>query len=241
MKISHVIILLFFSFPIYGQRPSQLRCIKGTAVFPYLTFNGEVKGEETSTIHIYELGKKRLYDLEYDERVIEKNELKSTKTVRHWITFHVDSAYGYDYNLSSKIRKRVNLDSSLRQEWVYANSFYRGLNSNISVLISSKRSSMNKTLIEEYLIKNKVDSSDMMKQTFFYSSVKLKNVSASLSKELDSIKQMKLYKAQTIILPRTIPGKNTSFPAFRTEFEFQEIAPLNKVDVLYHLHKLGGS
>lgn len=239
MKISFFIASLLFSAIILGQSHTlKLRCIKGTSIFPNLTPSGKINGEEYSTIRIYEYGKKRLYDLEYDERVIDGGVIKSTKTVRHWITFYVDSAYGYDYNLSSKKRMRVKLDSAMQREWVYSNNLYSGVSANRSVLTSSKRNSVSGTLVEEYSILSPSDSSEVMKQIFFYSTHVLKNVSISLSKKLDSLKQMRLYKAQTIVLPRKIPGKGITLPTFRTEFALQEIVPPNSTQVLLHLSKL---
>jgi hypothetical protein len=105
--------------------------------------------------------------------------------------------------------------------WLKKNKLYPILSENIVIVTDSKRNSDSGTLVEQYLIKSKIDSANLGECTFSYTN-KVTGIDISLSKELDSIMKMKLFKAESVIYPRYFKENNYTMSRYETCYSLKE-------------------
>lgn len=238
MKHILIYILLFWFVSASCQtNEPKLKCIEATSIFPGFTIKGEITKYDTSTIKVYFLGSKRMYDLLYDYTYSHNGKLIISEVRRHYVAFDVDSTFGYDLNLSSGITNRVKLDSLFKDEWIVKNKLYPIIQSNIAILTDSKRNKDSGTLVENYLIKNKEDSADLATIIFSFTD-KISGIDISLSKELDSIMHMKLFNAEINHFSRYYKENNFTMGRFVTCYSLKEGKILDEKKILTYFKML---
>lgn len=215
----------------------ELRCIEATSIHPSFTLTGEVNKYDTSRIRVYYLGTKRLYDLQYQYTLTENQTLKTSEIRRHLVAFDIDSAFGYDLNQTSGIVKRVNLDSLFKKEWIAQNKIYPMITTNIAVLTESRQNKDSGILVEAYLLKNKSDSVEVGSLRFTYET-KFHGIDISLSKELDSIKNMTLSKTEIVSFPRYFKESNFTMAKYQLGSTLREIQNFDQKKILSYFKML---
>ena len=217
--------LFFLSFYILvaNCQPDiqKLRCIEATSVFPVFDISGKIVKYDTGTIKVYFQGSNRMYDLPYVYSYTKNGEAKISEIRRHFVAFDIDSAYGYDLHISSGEIKHVNIDSVFQFVWLKKNKLYPILSENIAIVTDSKKNIDSGNLVEKYLIKSKVDSLDIGECTFSYTN-RIANLDISLSKELDSIKNMKLYHAHIITFSHYFKESNLTMDRYEISYSLKE-------------------
>jgi hypothetical protein len=178
-----------------------------------------------------------MYDLVYQFTNTVNGKVTISEERHHYVAFDVDSVFGYDLNMTSGILKRVRLDSLLKNEWLVQNKLYPKLTNNIAILTESKRNKDSGTLVERYLIKSKEDSAELASCTFSYTD-KISGIDISLSKELDSIKNMKLYKAETVYFSRHFKEPDFTMGEFVTCYSLKEGVISDEKRILSYFKKL---
>jgi hypothetical protein len=225
--------LLSFCILVAKCQPDikKLRCIEATSIFPVFAGNGQIVKYDTGTIKVYYRGSKRLYDLPYVYTYTKNGETKVSEVRRHFVAFEIDSAFGYDVHISSGVIKRVNIDSVFQFIWLKKNKLYPIITENIVLVTDSKRNSDSGTLVEKYLIKSKIDSSNLGVCTFSYTN-KITGFDISLSKELDSIIKMKLCDAHLIIFSRYFKESNQTMDRYEISYSLKENIIIDEKNIL---------
>ena len=113
----------------------------------------------------------------------------------------------------------MNTDSLLSKKNYYKHSLFDSTDG--MKLIGSQKNTQGYELIEKYKCETKIDISYPDTVIVYYSN-KLKNVSFTLSKIMDSVKKMKVQKTRAIYNTQFIPGYPNKFPTYEYRFELKE-------------------
>ena len=178
--------------------PRQIKAISVSQVFPLLNDKGKLIQLDTGNVKIYYYEKIRLYNLSYrfDSLGEDGEKVVLSETRHHFFIYHSDSSYGYSYDSRfTPSIQRVAVDSVFQGEWIVMTKLYPIYTDNITELMTMKRNPDSDTIYESYLLKHKDTGKEY--GTFFLGYVKKDStIPYSLCKELDSIKQMRLFKIQ---------------------------------------------
>lgn len=229
------IFIIAFSSCKTTQDIDKLKGIKALAVFPNINFNtGKITGYDTSSIYIFNLEDLVLFKLHYSYDSLLKDSYK-TEIRYHYFIYQKGKDYGYDYDrYKSKNGIKISLDSILKSEWVINTKIFPMFgNINEVALLTSYKSKNDDTLKESYFIKSKLNTNQSANIYLEY--VKsLMNFEFSLSKELDSVKNMKLSKIRIINNPMKINDTFT-ISKFETYYEFQKYLIFNKEEIFKYI------
>lgn len=157
-----------------------------------------------------------------------------TKIEKHDFIFvyKKDSTEGYFYDLfeAKPVQKR-NVESFLRNEWYAQIKIYPIFLEAEFELLSSSKDKSSGMLQETFSLKGKgADSTKTGTITLFYSN-DVKSHKISLSKELDSIKSMRLVKTRTVNNAREIKEYNFKLPRIETGYILEEIKEFNDKEI----------
>jgi|GEM_PF-6621282 len=184
----------------------------------------KVTGYELDTARIYYSGKLRLYHLSYffDSSDLVTGEKFLSEKRYHYFIYNTDSAFGYDYNTHFYPQKRrARVDSLLHWQWSPSINLYSMFTVNKTKLLSVQEDRDAGTTHETYSFVNE-DSFAHGRMILGYSS-KWVYLPYSFSRELDSIKRMKLFEALLIQDPRYLPSTGTTVDSIRSEYHLEPI------------------
>lgn len=133
----------------------------------------------------------------------------------------------------SEFNKRVAVDSMLKMEWTTQFGFYP-FNCNV-VFISENKNANTGELHERYSFKGGNNNS-MSGTIDLYFSSRLKISEFSLSKELDSMKNMKLYKVYIVNNSRFIKEHNITLDKIEQGWKLEEIPVSNREEILNYFN-----
>ncbi|MBK7885348.1 MAG: hypothetical protein IPJ81_17370 [Chitinophagaceae bacterium] len=123
---------------------------------------------------------------------------------------------------------------SLRNQGINID-LYNLFKKNILTLISSHHDTTLNFLKEVYLASRE---GDIIKDTLvLYFSNKVKDISYTFSRELDSIKNLKLYKIEVGNGEKYIKEKRIILPKMKSVIEFKQINIINPKDILYRFER----
>ena len=174
----------------------SIRCIIVSQVFPLLDEDGKFTIYDTPSIAIYYYRELTAYKFAIRSDTLENGKLVNSAYHNRFFVYKKGNSFGYVYDSTVKPGTKVLTDSMFKNIlWCEANNLYAGFSDNNIVLLSSYRNKDSGTLHEFYTYKRRSDST--MRGNFSLSfSDKIKGIDCSLSKELDSIKNMKLYNVR---------------------------------------------
>lgn len=193
--------------------------INARAIFPRINFStGKLIGYDTTVTKIVQKKEIVLYKIMYTYDTL-KSDTVITDKLFHYVLYKIGDSFCYNYDSKKSINgQRVNLDSILKYEWFVQNKLYP-MFSNINEvrMLSTYTSLNNDTLKEEYSLKSiaNPEQSGLVFLEFCHS---MKQLNFSLSKELDSIKKMKLYKFRTQMNPIKV-NDSLTFDKFETMYD----------------------
>ena len=154
------------------------------------------------------------YTVQNDTTLIEK------KILNRYFLHRKKELYGYYYDsLDDKTGKRMKMDSLLTKRAYYNQSLFDSTEG--MELITSQKNIEGYELIEKYKCETKIDITYPDTVIVYYSN-KLKNVSFTLSKIMDSVKKMKVQKTRAIYNSQFIQGYPNKFPTYEYRFELKE-------------------
>lgn len=160
-----------------------------------------------------------LYEFEHVFYIQNDTAIIDKKVINRYFLRKEKEQYGYYYDsLNAKTGKRVKTDSILNKKAYYNQTFYFP---SIMQLISSKKNHNGYELIEKYKCKTKIDLTYPDTVIVYYSN-KMKSTSFTLSKDLDSIKKLKVLKMRAIFNSQFIKGQPNKFPQYEYKFELKE-------------------
>jgi hypothetical protein len=198
MKVNYIIIL--FSITCCSNsslKTSEITSEKVTQVLPNLDNENKLMSYDTSSVQMYFYKNLVLYELSYRFDSIVNNKTLISEDRTHYFVYEKGKTFGFDYDEHKSIyKKRISLDSIFKFEWIAQNKLYPLFLDNPTLLVSSHKNQDSGTLHEKYIIRYKNDTSTTGTCSLSFSN-NLKDVRYSISKELDSIKNMKLYSFKT--------------------------------------------
>ena len=188
------------SFPVFKSDASYFMIYDSVAVIDYKNYS------------LYEFAD--IYTVHKDTTILEK------KIVNRYFLHRKKELYGYYYNsLEDKNGKRMKMDSLLTKRAYYNQSLFDSTEG--MELITSQKNIEGYELIEKYKCETKIDITYPDTVIVYYSN-KLKNVSFTLSKIMDSVKKMKVQKTRAIYNSQFIQGYPNKFPTYEYRFELKE-------------------
>jgi hypothetical protein len=170
-------------------------------------------------------------NLTFDKKGNQNNEkLLKRETLYTYFIYKKNDSLGFKYDSISDSRKKEFAVDSFLNLKAFRNAVFYSKNDSLIETISKAGSNI---LIEKYIPKIKYDES-YNDTTYFYFTDKLTNIDYSFSRELDSIKNLKLVKVRFIFNP--VPKGLYPFGIPRREllFEIKEVS-LNNPDEILNL------
>jgi hypothetical protein len=211
--------------------------IKGVEIYqkyPNINFSSlKIDGYDSGKVELYEYRNTKLHLLayKYDSIDLKSNSITSSGIRYHYFIHSKDSIFGYDIDEYKKPSiRRLKVDSLLKQEWATQVNLFSMMTFNIPKLTSVKK--YNDTIQEEYSFSN-TDTSIHGSFRFRYSS-KMNNIPYSLSKEIDSIKGMKLFEAKLVFDPRYLTIEKIALEKMEKEYSFKEITFI-RPEIIKHI------
>ena len=245
------LILLCCSNPLSYQLsknkyPHVFKSIKLSSNMPVVLSDGNLENEIDSAILIY-----------YDNFIMFKSphanetfinvadhtgQLTSHKLIQieikyDYFIYKKGDSIGFKYDsLNAKTGHKLLVDSFLYKKGYLESKLYNNMyNNTTDSLVGSFRAD-NDVLIEKFVTKNKYDET-YNDTTYLYYSAKLNNVEFAISKQLDSVKRMKLYKSR-FIFNATISDKYLfPLPSRELWFKLEEIPTTNEQEITSIIQK----
>lgn len=231
----------------------SIRCFKVSQSFPNVNVKGNLVSYDTMAAWIYYYRNQELYyssyyynfdALLYRLLVPDKdtNQIKPRQFLLFDTTLIPEIRYRYfvyskgnthgslfDRN-KSEYNKRVVVDSILKSEWTVQSTFDPFIHNTLT-LLSAHKDSLTGKLIELYSFRGRKDTgiNGTVKLSF---SDKLKKGGYSFSKNLDSIKNMKLDRVFIINNSRYLKNYGITLERVEQLFELEEVPVKNREEVL---------
>lgn len=208
---------LCYSFPVFKSDASYFLIYDSIALIQYKNYM------------LFEF--KDIYTLQNDTAIVKK-------TINYkYFLLKKNELYGFYYDsLNTDICKKFKKDSILSKKAFYGQSLF---NSSKMLLLNFKKNENSYNLIEKYKCKSKIDLTYPDTMIVYYTN-QMKNVDFTLSKELDSIKKLKVQKIRAIYNSQFIKGTPNKFPAYEYKFELKKdtITNLEKYSALLKKNKI---
>lgn len=231
-KLITLYLLIFCSCINLLKTSDRIRGVRITEVFPNMTGDGKVFSYDTPYVKLYYYGEYILCHLSYQFDSVVENVNILSENRYHYIFYKKGSNYGYDLDEhKSRYITKVPLDSVFKMEWVFQLQIYSIFTTrNKAELISSRRDKRAGSLKEEYIFKGIEDSS---RSGFCYLEFtnRMKKIEFSLSKELDSIKKMKLERITIVNNPRYFEAGGVYLERIKTGYWLEEIKDIDTIKI----------
>jgi len=178
-----------------------------------------------------------MYNLFYQFDSSSDNDTLPISELRdHYFVYTNSDSIGIDYDKYKKvINRKVTIDSLFKFEWIAQNKLYPIFTVNSTQLLSSEFNDKTGILKETYSFRGKKDST--INGTLFLDFTNnLKGIHVSLSKELDSIKNMKLFKVRVISNARRMTD-GIYLDKFEQTHDLNEVPVLNREEVMSYFER----
>jgi hypothetical protein len=217
-------------------KTSEITCEKVTQVFPNLSSTGKLTGYDTSSVHIYYYKNLILYNLSYHFDSTVNDKLLLSEKRFHYILYEKGNSYGYDFDEhKTQYKRKISMDSVFKIEWIAVTRLYPLFVTNIAILLSSNRNKDSGTLHEQYLIKAKDDTTVLAKCSLGFTN-KLQHVRYSLSKELDSIKKMKLNMVRIKNHTQYFKEYNFTLDTYELAYDLESVPVFNQNKIMSYFN-----
>lgn len=222
--------MLFFSCCVSLTNKSNNNEITGIELkhnFPIIDEKGRLLYYDTVNTKIYYYKDLTLYQLTYRNDSLFENNLVKSEVRTHYFVHRKNKKFGYDYDEHKRIfTSKLSADSLFNAEWFNKVNPYQILLFNESVLIASQNNTDSGELKETYTLKAKGDTS-MQGTCILVFKKSFNSSSFSLSKELDSMKQMKLCKFELVNNARFMKDKGIYLDKIVQIHTLEKITNLN--------------
>jgi len=209
--------------------------VKVSNRFPIIDRNGKLLGYDTSSVLIYCQDDNMAYKLSYHYDSTSKNELLLSEIRYHYFVYTKNRIFGYDFDrFKSDKPIRKTIDSVFKNEWIVQNRIFPIFSDNIVMLLSSD--STRNSLNEKFRIVDKNDSRKKATAYLYYSN-DFENIEYSMSRELDSIKSMKLVSIRVVYDSRKI-NDSLQIDAFETYTGMERLKHSEVEEMKKYIEKL---
>ncbi len=237
--INFITMSIFSCFNTYSikNNSSDIKCIKATEVLPFFNNNGKVYKYDTSSVRIYYYKDITLFYLTYHFDSISAGIHHKSEYRNYYFVYKKGDIYGYSYDIHKSVfSTKILVDSILQQQWIFTNHLYPVFIKNEATLISSHQNKDSGTLHEAYSLVGKKDTT-MTGNIYLSFTNKISDVEHSLSKELDSLKNMKLYKLKLVINKRYAKEYQMTLDQSEASFWLEELPVTNREEILSYVER----
>lgn len=235
IAISVIIIIVFSNknFSSCTKKANQnIQGVKVTYSIPIIRPDGVVI-ENKNFFNIYYFDSLIMYQFRAALDSSRNDSLISIGYRDNYFVISKDSKYGYSYDPFNDQRdNKLLLTDSMLNKHALQNFRFHLINS--TKRITSHFDSGNQILKEVFVSHEVPNNKDTV---CFYYTNKLKDVNFSFSKELDSIKNMKLYKIRLINGKRYYEEQKISIPERETTFELIKIPVRNSEQIFLYFDR----
>ncbi len=208
--------------------------VKISRLFPALNEKGEVDKYDPFDTKIFYYADQMIYQTYYHHNIFNLD-ISDTPTYRYdyrLFIFSKNSKEGVLIDSNNlQTARTVRTDSMLATEWANQINFKWIFDDNYTTLVSSKYQLNGSKLTEEYSLKRRTDTSITATAFLTYSKKKLRNIPYSFSRELDSIKGMKLFDVRVIYNPAYYKEQNASLGRIEIPHHVEEIDSINEAEI----------
>jgi hypothetical protein len=241
-KIS-TICLLITGCLASGQRPENktIRCVAVYKNYPVFNAQGKVERFTHYEERIFYSGEMVMVEMGYQFDSLVNNQLVKSEIRHRYLVYKKGNSAGtlYDEGTGEEL-KSVSVDSVLRLQWFNNLNIYDMFIQNDVTLISAVRNSSTGTLKEQYAVVSKKDTAQKGRFDLYYSN-RLKDIDYSLSRELDSIKGMKLDSILMVNDAHLFREGNIWIEKVDQWFKLSEDTSFDKLKIQKYFSKYGGS
>ena len=216
---------------------SDIKCVQVKEVFPFIDNNGKLYKYDTPMVKIYYYQDISMYRFGYHYDSTSNGKLIISEYRNHYFIHKKEDTFGYNYDeYKSKFGVRLSADSMFKEQWVTANQQYPIFTQNTVTLISSVQNSDSGTLHEVYALKGKKDTAMTGTISLSFTN-KIKGIDYSLCKELDSIKNMKLYKIKIVNNSRYMKDYKITLDKAEQAYGLEEVPVENREEILSYFER----
>jgi len=230
-------IIIYSSIIVCHKGNDSIRGVKITENFPVINDKGNVMGYDTFSTNIYYYKNQVLYYSSYHFDSTSNDSLLTSETRYYYLVFTKGKTYGYQYDKYKPVfEKKVLIDSALRQEWTSLIGFYP-IFSESNLTQSLKNFNKDSGILNEtYSFTAKSDTSKSGTCSLWFTK-KINGIDFSLSKYLDSLNKMKLFKVRILNNPRYLKEYNITIDKIEQAFDLDEIPIKNEKELLYYFER----
>ncbi len=210
----------------------EIRGIKITENFPLIDSKGKLTSYDTFSTKIYYYEDKVLYHSSYhfDSTVDDKQLISEIRY--YFFVYKKGDPLGLLFDPYNNIYgKKILVDSALKKEWCNGLDFYHGYADNLLTLISSSEMQDSGIINKTFSFKGIKDTGVSGISSYWFTN-KLNDIEYSLSKELDSIYKMKVYKIRLKNNSRYFKDYNYTLDAIEQAFDLERIDIKNESEIL---------
>lgn len=214
----------------------SIRSFKVTQTFPIINNKGKLLSNDTMIAWVYYYRDQILYNSAYEFNfnnsggIIERTELRY-----RYFVYTKGCMYGSLFDkYESQYNKQVLVDSVLNAEWTVQSIFDPFINNSLTLLSTNKDMHSGK-LNEKYSIRGKEDTSINGTVELNFSSTMGKG-GFSFSQNLDSIRNMKLYRVFIVNNSRYIKEYGITLNRIEQFSDLEEVPVKNREEILKYFH-----
>src|SRR4030095_5053398 len=216
-----VLMVCFIDGCLFNKEYTQnnIKGIKIVYNLPILKLDGELLNI-TDSFSVFYFKDLVLYKIPYKLILENSKAIESIEVRFNYFIYRKNSEFGYYYDTLKLIKeKRFSVDSFLTLKAFRGFNFYDRKNDSIV----GRRILLNGDIVESYLPRIRYDQS-YGDTTFLYYTDRFKGVDYSFSKELDSVKNLKVFKVRIAYASQFYTGYQFKFPKREYLFEMKEVA-----------------
>lgn len=214
-----------------GEAGKEIRGIKITSQFPYLDTNGKLVAYLPNQTNLFYTGDQVLYQTFYYARESNTSRTANPRFVHYNYVYTKGNIFGIlTDSARSVFQKKIRVDSMLAREWSASVNFKFLFSENKTVFGGSQilKSGARQDL---YYLTGKQDSSMKGELRLEFSPGSLRNIDYSFSKELDTVKGMKLSKVEMINYARFNKEAKVNLDRVEIPYMMEEITGPVPVEV----------
>lgn len=218
---------------------NTIRSVIVSEIIPLPDKNGKFTIYDTLTIPIYYYQGLTAYKLIHRLDSLDNlGNLIGSQNKYNFFVYKKGDVFGYIYDsFDPSVAIKVSADSMLKHGiWCEANNLYSGFSENIIQLVATHSNKDSGTLHEFYLYQRNNDSTTNGNFSFSFSD-KIKGIEYSLSKELDSIKGMKLYHVKMEGHVQYQREGKIIYDTLRTVDDLKEVVVKDSVEILKYFNR----
>ena len=197
------------------ETPSKIKFIYN---IPIVKLNGELVNISDS-LSIFYLNDDILYKFPFIKALENATSITNQEIKFKYFLYRKGQPYGYYYDsINTNSFRKLAVDSLLAIKAFVGNKFYDKANDS---LVEVRRNEEKFSLIEKYVSKVKLDQS-YPDTTIIYYKKNLKNIDYTFSKELDSIKKLKICQIRIVYNSQFYKGYSFKLPQREFRFELKD-------------------